>query len=224
MILDGKAVAQRVTDEVRAGVAAFVAAGHPAPGLAVVLVGENAASQVYVRNKRKTTETVGMRSFAHDLPADTSEDALLALIDRLNDDPAVNGILVQLPLPEAHRCGEGHRAHRSEKGRRRLPSVQHRPPRAQDARAAAVHALWLHAPPEGDRRRSRRHARRGDRAIEHRRPPDGARAPDGAMHGHDLSLGNARPARNGAQAPTSSSRASARRSSFSATGSSPARS
>jgi len=100
MILDGKAVAQRVTDEVRSGVAAFVAAGNPAPGLAVVLVGENAASQVYVRNKRKITETVGMRSFAHDLPADTSEDALLALIDRLNDDPAVNGILVQLPLPK----------------------------------------------------------------------------------------------------------------------------
>jgi methylenetetrahydrofolate dehydrogenase (NADP+)/methenyltetrahydrofolate cyclohydrolase len=100
MILDGKAVAQRVTDEVRAGVAEFVAAGHAPPGLAVVLVGDNAASHVYVRNKRRTTETVGMRSFAHDLPADTSEDTLLALIDRLNADPAVNGILVQLPLPK----------------------------------------------------------------------------------------------------------------------------
>src|SRR5690349_7466712 len=100
MILDGKAVAQRVTDEVRDGVAAFVAAGHPPPGLAVVLVGDNAASQVYVGSKRKTTETVGMRSFAHDLPADTSEEALLALIDRLNHDPSVNGILVQLPLPK----------------------------------------------------------------------------------------------------------------------------
>ncbi|MFO1306644.1 MAG: bifunctional methylenetetrahydrofolate dehydrogenase/methenyltetrahydrofolate cyclohydrolase FolD [Burkholderiales bacterium] len=100
MILDGKAVAQRVTDEVRAGVAEWVAAGHSVPGLAVVLVGDNAASQVYVRNKRKTTEAVGMRSFAHDLPADTSEAALLALIDRLNADPAVNGILVQLPLPK----------------------------------------------------------------------------------------------------------------------------
>src|SRR5215203_2367003 len=100
MILDGKAVAKTVTDEVRAGVAAFVAAGHPPPGLAVVLVGDNAASQVYVRNKRKTTQTVGMRSFAHDLPADTTEAALLALIDRLNADPAVNGILVQLPLPK----------------------------------------------------------------------------------------------------------------------------
>jgi methylenetetrahydrofolate dehydrogenase (NADP+) / methenyltetrahydrofolate cyclohydrolase len=100
MILDGKAVALQVTDEVRAGVAEYVAAGHEPPGLAVVLVGDNAASHVYVRNKRKTTETVGMRSFAHDLPADTTEDALLALIDRLNADPAVNGILVQLPLPK----------------------------------------------------------------------------------------------------------------------------
>jgi methylenetetrahydrofolate dehydrogenase (NADP+)/methenyltetrahydrofolate cyclohydrolase len=70
------------------------------PGLAVVLVGENPASQVYVRNKRRTTEAVGMRSFAHDLPADTSQAALLDLIDRLNADPAVSGILVQLPLPK----------------------------------------------------------------------------------------------------------------------------
>lgn len=100
MIIDGKAVAQRVTDEVRKDVAAFVAAGHATPGLAVVLVGENAASQVYVRNKRRTTEAVGMRSFAHDLPATTSEPELLALIDALNADPAVNGILVQLPLPK----------------------------------------------------------------------------------------------------------------------------
>ena len=99
-IIDGKAVAQQVTDEVRAAVAAHVAAGRPAPGLAVVLVGENAASQVYVRNKRRTTEAVGMRSYAFDLPATASEADVLALVDRLNADPAVNGILVQLPLPK----------------------------------------------------------------------------------------------------------------------------
>jgi methylenetetrahydrofolate dehydrogenase (NADP+) / methenyltetrahydrofolate cyclohydrolase len=99
-IIDGKAVAQRVTDAVRANVEAFIQAGGTVPGLAVVLVGDSAASQVYVRNKRRTTETVGMRSFAHDLPATTSEADLLALIDRLNADPAVNGILVQLPLPK----------------------------------------------------------------------------------------------------------------------------
>ena len=100
MILDGKALAARVTDEVRAEVSAFVAAGHPPPGLAVVLVGDNPASHVYVRNKRKTTDAVGMRSFAHDLPASASEAELLALIDRLNADSAVNAILVQLPLPK----------------------------------------------------------------------------------------------------------------------------
>jgi methylenetetrahydrofolate dehydrogenase (NADP+)/methenyltetrahydrofolate cyclohydrolase len=98
-ILDGKLAAQRVTDEVRADVAARVAAGRSAPGLAVVLVGENAASQIYVRNKRRTTDAVGMRSLAIDLPASAAEDELLAVIDRLNCDPSVSGILVQLPLP-----------------------------------------------------------------------------------------------------------------------------
>jgi len=99
-IIDGKARALRLTEDIKRRVAARVAAGLPPPGLAVVLVGENPASQVYVRNKRRTTEAVGMRSFAHDLPADTSQAALLALIDRLNGDPAVSGILVQLPLPK----------------------------------------------------------------------------------------------------------------------------
>jgi methylenetetrahydrofolate dehydrogenase (NADP+)/methenyltetrahydrofolate cyclohydrolase len=99
-IIDGKARAERLTAEVKARVAARVAGGHRPPGLAVVLVGENPASQVYVRNKRRTTEAVGMRSFAHDLPATTGEADLLALIDAMNRDPAVTGILVQLPLPK----------------------------------------------------------------------------------------------------------------------------
>ena len=77
-----------------------MAAGNRAPGLAVVLVGENAASQIYVRNKRNTTETVGMRSYAHDLPATASQAEVLALIDQLNADADVNAILVQLPLPK----------------------------------------------------------------------------------------------------------------------------
>jgi methylenetetrahydrofolate dehydrogenase (NADP+)/methenyltetrahydrofolate cyclohydrolase len=99
-ILDGKALAQRFTADVRAAVTERVAAGGSVPGLAVVLVGENAASQVYVRNKRRTTEAVGMRSFAFDPPADIAERALLELIDRLNADAQVHGILVQLPLPK----------------------------------------------------------------------------------------------------------------------------
>ena len=99
-IIDGKARAERLTAEVREQVAARVAAGGSIPGLAVVLVGENVASQVYVRNKRKTTDGVGMRSFAYDLPATCSQAELLSLVDGLNADPAVNGILVQLPLPK----------------------------------------------------------------------------------------------------------------------------
>ena len=98
-ILDGKALAERVTRETAAAVEAFKARGHEAPGLAVVLLGDDPASHVYVRNKRRTTESTGMRSFAHDLPASTPEADVLALIDRLNADPAVSGILVQLPLP-----------------------------------------------------------------------------------------------------------------------------
>ncbi len=195
-IIDGKAVAQRVTDEVRANVAAHVAAGGAAPGLAVVLVGENAASQVYVRNKRKTTEAVGMRSFAHDLPATTSEAELLALVDRLNADPSVNGILVQLPLPQAYRSGTRDRAHRSKEGRRRLPSVQHRPAGAEDADAASLHAVRLHAAAAGNRAGPGRHARGGHRPVEHRRPADGAGAADGALHGDDLPFRDARPARH----------------------------
>jgi methylenetetrahydrofolate dehydrogenase (NADP+)/methenyltetrahydrofolate cyclohydrolase len=99
-ILDGKARAARLTEEIGAAVAARIATGRTQPGLAVVLVGDNAASQVYVRNKRRTTEAAGMRSFAYDLPAATPEADLLALIDTLNTDPAVHGILVQLPLPK----------------------------------------------------------------------------------------------------------------------------
>ena len=99
-ILDGKALGERVTADVRARVAERVGAGRAVPGLAVVLVGENSASQVYVRNKRRTTEAVGMHSFAFDPPAAIDEGELLALIDRLNADPQVHGILVQLPLPK----------------------------------------------------------------------------------------------------------------------------
>ncbi len=98
-ILDGKALAARVTASIRERVAARVAAGGSVPTLAVVLVGEHPASQVYVRNKRRTTDAVGMGSRAFDLPGDVPECELLELIARLNHDPDVHGILVQLPLP-----------------------------------------------------------------------------------------------------------------------------
>ena len=98
-IIDGKAIAEELKREVRTGTDALVAQGRRRPGLAVVMVGENPASAVYVRNKRRSCEQAGIGSAAHDLPAATSEAELLALIDRLNADPAIDGILVQLPLP-----------------------------------------------------------------------------------------------------------------------------
>ena len=98
-VIDGKAFAARVRGLVAEHVARLKAEQGIVPGLAVVLVGEDPASQVYVGAKGKSTLEVGMNSFEHKLPADTDEATLLALIGRLNADPAVNGILVQLPLP-----------------------------------------------------------------------------------------------------------------------------
>ena len=99
-IIDGKAIAAQLRQDIKQRVEARVAAGKRAPGLAVVLVGENPASQVYVGSKRKGCDETGILSLAHDLPAETSQEELLSLIDQLNDDPTVDGILVQLPLPE----------------------------------------------------------------------------------------------------------------------------
>ena len=99
-IIDGKAFAATVREKVATEVAHLKEVNGITPGLAVVLVGEDPASQVYVRNKGKQTVEVGMNSFEHKLDADMSEADLLALIDQLNSDPSVHGILVQLPLPD----------------------------------------------------------------------------------------------------------------------------
>ena len=99
-IIDGKAFAAGLRDTVAGHVAALAADHGLVPGLAVVLVGEDPASQVYVRSKGKMTVEVGMRSFEHRLAADTDEATLLKVIQDLNNDPQVHGILVQLPLPD----------------------------------------------------------------------------------------------------------------------------
>ncbi|MCH5052147.1 bifunctional methylenetetrahydrofolate dehydrogenase/methenyltetrahydrofolate cyclohydrolase FolD [Pectobacterium aquaticum] len=99
-IIDGKTIAQQVKDEVAARVTQRLAEGKRAPGLAVVLVGENPASQIYVASKRKVCEEVGFISRSYDLPITTTESELLTLIDQLNADRTIDGILVQLPLPE----------------------------------------------------------------------------------------------------------------------------
>ena len=104
-LLDGKAVAAKVRAEVKLRAAAFAAASGRRPGLAVVQVGANSASTIYVRNKRKACEETGIRSFAYDPPETVSRAKLLALVGKLNADPLVDGILMQLPLPaglEAH--------------------------------------------------------------------------------------------------------------------------
>ena len=98
-ILDGRRIAENLLDELKVRVDARVASGMARPGLAVVLVGGDPASAVYVRNKRRAAEKVGIEAFDYDLPAGTSEAQLLALIDELNADPKIHGILIQLPLP-----------------------------------------------------------------------------------------------------------------------------
>ncbi|MEO9524869.1 MULTISPECIES: bifunctional methylenetetrahydrofolate dehydrogenase/methenyltetrahydrofolate cyclohydrolase FolD [Pseudomonadota] len=99
-LINGKEIAAGVRQQVAAGVEARRQQGLRAPGLAVVLVGEDPASHVYVGNKRKACDQAGILSLSYDLPADTSQEALEALIDELNENPTVDGILVQLPLPE----------------------------------------------------------------------------------------------------------------------------
>ncbi|MFN3966050.1 bifunctional methylenetetrahydrofolate dehydrogenase/methenyltetrahydrofolate cyclohydrolase FolD [Silanimonas lenta] len=98
-LLDGKGIADRLLEDLAARVQARIAAGRPRPGLAVVLVGDDPASAVYVRNKRRACLKVGIEARDFDLPASTSDAELLALIERLNADPAIHGILLQLPLP-----------------------------------------------------------------------------------------------------------------------------
>ncbi|MCG8709300.1 bifunctional methylenetetrahydrofolate dehydrogenase/methenyltetrahydrofolate cyclohydrolase FolD [Brenneria sp. 4F2] len=100
-IIDGKTIAQQVKDEVAAQVKQRLAAGKRAPGLAVILVGENPASQIYVASKRRVCEEVGFVSRSYDLPVTTSEADLLELIDQLNADNTIDGILVQFPLPDS---------------------------------------------------------------------------------------------------------------------------
>jgi methylenetetrahydrofolate dehydrogenase (NADP+)/methenyltetrahydrofolate cyclohydrolase len=99
MIIDGKQIAQEVRDRVKREVEELIASGGPQPGLATVLIGDDPASQIYVRNKHEKSREAGMTSFNHVLPGDTPQDDLVELLQQLNEDPAVHGILLQLPAP-----------------------------------------------------------------------------------------------------------------------------
>ena len=98
-IIDGKAKAAQLSEDISARTAALIERSGVQPGLAVVIVGEDPASQVYVRNKKRRAESCGFHSVQHSLPEDAAQDDVLKLIDELNNDPAIHGILVQLPLP-----------------------------------------------------------------------------------------------------------------------------
>lgn len=98
-ILDGKSIADNLLNQLKSRVDTMLSSGKRRPGLAVILVGDDTASSIYVRNKRRACETTGFHSVSHDLPASTSREKLLALIDQLNEDEEIDGILVQMPLP-----------------------------------------------------------------------------------------------------------------------------
>ena len=99
-IIDGKGVAEEIKNQLKIRVEKRLEQGLRIPGLAVIKVGDDPASEVYVRNKRNSCEKVGIHSIAHDLPSETSQEKLLSLIDELNNDDAIDGILVQLPVPQ----------------------------------------------------------------------------------------------------------------------------
>ena len=99
-IIDGKAISKQVREEIATDVVAFREKYNRAPGLAVIIVGSDPASQVYVRNKKRACEEVGFYSESYELPAETTQEELVALVERLNEDDKINGILVQLPLPK----------------------------------------------------------------------------------------------------------------------------
>ena len=98
-IIDGKAIAEALREKVKEQVSERISAGLPVPGLATVIVGDNPASRVYVRMKHKACQEAGIKSIGHELPADTSQEDVEALVRKLNEDPNIHGILVQLPLP-----------------------------------------------------------------------------------------------------------------------------
>jgi len=99
-IIDGKAIAEKIKNEIKEKIDQRLAKALPPPGLAVILVGSDPASEIYVRNKRNACAATGTLSRAHDLPSDITQETLLALIDELNNDPEIHGILVQSPLPD----------------------------------------------------------------------------------------------------------------------------
>ena len=174
-LIDGTAIAAAIRAEIKTRVDELFAASGRRPGLATVLVGEDPASQAYVRMKGKNSVEVGMESFSYKLPATASQEEVEGLVAELNANPAVNGILVQLPAAQA----PGRRGHPGRdqpgEGRGRLPPGQHRPAGDEGAQAALhpLHAQGLPGAAAPHRRQARRRQRRGAGPQQHRRHAGG---------------------------------------------------
>ena len=184
-IIDGKRIAAELRQELRRRVDARITAGQRAPGLAVIMVGDHAPSAVYVRNKRLACQETGIRDMNHDLPDTTTQAALLELIDRLNRDPLVDGILVQLPLPahiDQDAVIERIDPAKDVDGFHPAMSVRRR----CACRACALHSLRRHEAAGKHWRRPARQGGGGRRRLQHRRPPDVAGAAVGRLHCHHL--------------------------------------
>ena len=204
-IIDGKAYAEGLRGRIAKAVTGLKAEHGLTPGLAVVLVGEDPASKVYVANKAKQTVEVGMNSWEHKLPAETPEADVLALVEKLNNDPAVHGILVQLPLPKHIDFDQGAHRHLARQGRRRLPCGERRQAVDRPGLARALHAGRLRDAGEGRAGLARRAGSRGDRPLQHRRQAGGAAAAGRELHRHHRAFARPRTCPASSAAPISSS-------------------
>lgn len=173
-IIDGKAIAAGLRARVADEVARIRREHQLVPGLAVVLVGNDAASEIYVRSKHTQTQAAGMASFEHKLPADVTESELLALIAKLNRDPAVHGILVQLPLPKSLHAETIINAIDPAKDVDGLHPGNVGRLAGGDGRAIAMHAARLHHPHEKRACLAGGDERHRDRPLQPGRPSLGA--------------------------------------------------
>lgn len=193
-IIDGKGFATNLRASIARRVARLKAEHGITPGLAVVLVGEDPASQIYVRNKHKQTEAAGMLSVEKRLPATASQEELLALVDELNNDPAINGILVQLPLPDHMDETAVIAAIDPAKDVDGFHVINSGLLMTGPGRHGTLHATGL---PDAAGRHPGRHDRAGrgrDRAVEHRRQTDGAAFAAKELHGDHGPFAHPRPA------------------------------
>jgi methylenetetrahydrofolate dehydrogenase (NADP+)/methenyltetrahydrofolate cyclohydrolase len=184
-ILDGNALAQKLRADFKTRAEALAARGAR-PCLAVILVGEDPASQVYVRNKVAACEKAGMRSLSDVYAPDVDPAVVFARIAELNADPTVHGILVQLPLPKHFDSGSRARSHFPGEGRRWLPRRERRCADAGQPALHPLHALRRHEN-AGERERAAEGRRsRHRRPQQHRRQADGHAAAGAKLHGHHL--------------------------------------